>query len=129
MKRLILYGLTVICTVLLFTGMCCAYEILIDVSPGILNLQSNGSVDTVHTNLDYDAVEVSSVFLNNVPLSFCKSDDLGYFVAKFDMDNIKGLPLAVGEYNTLLFVGVTDDGLAFSGSQDIKVINVMAKGR
>jgi len=103
-----------------------AYEILIDVSPNVLNLQSKGTVVTVHTNIDYDLVMASSVFLNNVPISFYKSDDRGYFVAKFDMDDIKGLPLIIGEFNTLLLIGMTEDGLAFTGSQEIKVIDIIS---
>lgn len=102
-----------------------AYEILIDVSPSVLNLQSKGTVVTVHTNIDYDLVTVTSVFLNKVPVSFYKSDDRGYFVAKFDMNEIKKLPLAIGEYNTLLLIGKTEEGLTFSGSQNIKVVDVI----
>jgi len=39
-----------------------AYEILIDISPNVLNLQSKGTVVTVHTNVDYNMVIASSVF-------------------------------------------------------------------
>ena len=104
-----------------------AYEIMIDVSPNVLNLQSSGTVVTVHTNVDYNTVIASSVFLNGVPISFYKSDDRGYFVAKFVMDEVKNLPLIIGELNTLLLLGATDDGLSFTGTQDIKVISVMPK--
>jgi hypothetical protein len=106
-----------------------AYEILIDVSPNVLNLQSRGTVVTVHTNVDYNMVIASSVFLNGIPIDFYKSDDRGYFVAKFVMDDVKNLPLDIGEMNTLLLLGATDDGLSFTGTQDIKVIDVMPKGR
>ena len=78
---------------------------MIDVSPNVLNLQSSGTVVTIHTNVDYNTVIASSVFLNGIPISTYKSDDRGYFVAKFVMDEVKDLPLAVGEYNTLLLIG------------------------
>ncbi len=131
MKKNIFTGLIILGAMLLTINITDsnAYEILIDVSPNVLNMQSKGSVVTVHTNVDYDTVIVSSVFLNNVPISYCKADDLGYFVAKFDMNDIKDLELTNGEYNTLCFVGVTDDGLAFTGSQDFKVIDVISKGQ
>lgn len=129
MKKRILSGLITLCVMLATAGTSSAYEILIDVSPNILNLQSKGTVVTVHTNVDYNLVIASSVFLNGVPISFYKSDDRGYFVAKFVMDEVKDLPLAIGELNTLLLLGATDDGLSFRGTQDIKVIDITPKGR
>ena len=127
MKKNILTGLIILCTLLMAVSTSNAYEILIDVSPNVLNLQSNGTVVTVHTNVDYNMVIASSLFLNGVPISFYKSDDRGYFVAKFVMDDVKDLPLIIGELNTLLLLGATDDGLSFTGTQDIKVISVMPK--
>ena len=127
MKKSILSGLIILCAMLVAVSTSNAYEIMIDVSPNVLNLQSNGTVVTVHTNVDYNTVIASSVFLNGVPISFYKSDDRGYFVAKFVMDDVKDLPLIIGELNTLLLLGATDDGLSFTGTQDIKVISVMPK--
>ena len=129
MKKSILSGLFILCAMLVAVNTSNAYEILIDVSPNVLNLQSSGTVVTVHTNVAYNTVVASTVFLNNVPIFFYKSDDRGYFVAKFVMDDVKDLTFDLGELNTLLFVGVTDDGLAFTGTQDIKVIDVMPRGQ
>ncbi|MBC2714373.1 MAG: hypothetical protein HF978_03605 [Desulfobacteraceae bacterium] len=129
MKKSILFGLIILCAMLVAVSTSNAYEILIDVSPNVLNLQSSGTVVTVHTNVDYNTVIASSVFLNGVPIYFYKSDDRGYFVAKFVMDDVKDLPLIIGELNTLLLVGVTDDGLAFTGTQDIKVISIIPRGQ
>jgi len=50
-------------------------------------------------------------------------------VAKFVMDDVKDLPLAIGKLNTLLLLGATDDGLSFTGTQDIKVIDITPKKR
>jgi hypothetical protein len=129
MKRNIFKGLVILGIIIMAAGAANAYEILIDVSPNVLNLQSRGTVVTVHTNVDYNMVIASSVFLNGIPIDFYKSDDRGYFVAKFVMDDVKNLPLDIGEMNTLLLLGATDDGLSFTGTQDIKVIDVMPKGR
>ena len=106
-----------------------AFEILIDVSPNVLNLQSMGELVTVHTNIGFGDVNVSSIYLNNVLIASWKADNQGYFVAKFKMEDIKNLPLIIGGYNTLMMVGVTKGGLAFSGQQDIKVINVIPTGK
>ena len=129
MKKNLLTGLIILCAMLMVAGAANAYEIMIDVSPNVLNLQSSGTVVTVHTNVNYNAVVVSSVFLNGIPISTWKSDDRGYFVAKFVMQDVKDLPLVVGGLNTLTLLGATDDGLSFIGSQDIKVINVIPQGR
>jgi hypothetical protein len=77
----------------------------------------------------YDTVVASSVFLNNVAVAFTKVDNLRFFVAKFTMADIKDLPLIIGADNTLLLIGMTDDGLTFSGRADIKIINIVPTGR
>ena len=129
MKKNLITGLMILCAMLMAAGTANAYEIMIDVSPNVLNLQSSGTVVTVHTNVDYNVVAATTVYLNDIPISTWKSDDRGYFVAKFVMQDVKDLPLVVGGLNTLTLVGYTDDGLSFIGSQDIKVINVLPRGR
>ena len=109
---------------------CYGFDIEIDVSPNVLNIQSSGTVVTVHTDIAYGAVEGASVFLNNVAIYYSKSDNRGYFVAKFVMDDIKTLDvLIIGDYNTLTLTGYTDDREAFIGTQDIKVIDVVPQGK
>ena len=106
--------------------LCFGEEIIIDVAPNVLNIQSQGEVVTVHTDIDYWDVDVSAVFLNGVLISSWKADNRGNFVAKFLMEDIKTLDgLVIGGYNTLQLVGATKDGEAFSGAQDIKVIDVI----
>ncbi len=78
----------------------------------------------VQTNIAFNLVAGSTVSLNGIEISWWKSDDRGYFVAKFLMSDVKGLEgLIIGGYNTLTLDGVTKDGVSFTGSQDIKVIN------
>ena len=66
-------------------------DIIIDVTPNTLNLQSEGELVTVHTNLAYEEVEGASVELNGVPIAFWKADNRGFFVAKFPMDLMKDI--------------------------------------
>ena len=106
-----------------FVTECSAFDIVIDVAPNVLNLQNNGQVVTVHTDISYGLVQASTVYLNNVAIDSWKSDLQGNFVAKFVMDEIKDLPLDIDEYNTLTLVGLTTNNETFSGSQDILVIN------
>lgn len=106
-----------------------AFEITIDVSPNILNIQSQGEVVTVHTDIAYGEVDVSSIYLNGVLIHSWKADDRGNFVAKFIMNDIKNLPLNINDYNTLTIVGLTIGKVSFWGSQDILVINNVPQKR
>ena len=103
--------------------------IVIQVSPNVLNLQNNGTVVTIHTDIAYSEVAGSTVSLNDVIISSYKSDNRGFFVAKFLMDDIKDLPLDIDALNTLRLEGLTKTGDLFVGSQEILVINVIPKGK
>jgi hypothetical protein len=110
--------------------LCFAEEIIIDidVAPNVLNIQREGKVVTVHTDIYYSVVDVYSVFLNGVAISSWKADNRGNFVAKFWMGEIKsldGLTIGGDGYNTLILAGVTIDKDTFLGEQDIKVIDVI----
>ena len=101
------------------------YGITIEVAPRTLNIDSDGQVVTVHTDIAYWYVEVSTVYLNGVSINSWKADNRGNFVAKFLMEEIKTLDgLIIGDYNTLMLVGVDGDGVPFVGSQEIMVIEV-----
>ena len=101
-----------------------AEEITIEIAPSTLNIQSNGKVVTVHTDIAYSDVEVFSVFLEGVHINSSKADDRGYFVAKFLIDEIKGIPgLNIGDYNLLQFVAATTSGVPVLGEAYVMVIN------
>ena len=100
-----------------------AIEITIRVAPNVLNLQNQGEVVTVHTDLPYSSVAGTSVTLNGVAIDWWKADNQGQFVAKFVMSAIKSLPLKVGEYNTLRIEGTRTDATAFWGSASVLVID------
>lgn len=103
--------------------------IQIDVAPNVLNIQSEGAIVTVHTDIAYSAVDGASVYLNGVAIQWWKADARGNFVAKFVMDEIKTLDgLIIDGYNVLVLNGYTTDGDTFIGEQEIKVIDIIPKG-
>ena len=129
MKKASLYVACVVALSVVFVAQCLAYEINIVVSPKVLNINSNGEVVTVHTDIGYSQVEGSTVSLNDVEIKSWKADDRGYFVAKFLMDEIKDLPLNIDEYNTLKLEGYTVDDEYFWGETEIKVVDNKPKDK
>jgi hypothetical protein len=122
--------MTLALAVLQMPAQCHALDIAIDVSPNVLNIQSQSTIVTVHTDIDYNLVVGASVLLNGVAIDWWKSDDRGNFVAKFVSDEVKTLDgLIMGDYNTLVLIGETIDGVAFEGTQDIMVINNVPAGK
>lgn len=107
---------------LLASAQAYGFEIVIDLAPNVLNLGSEGEFVTVHTNIVYQDVDTLTVYLNGIPIRSWKSDDRGFFVAKFLMSDIDDLPLVIDDYNTLRLEGITIDGDSFEGEQDILVI-------
>jgi hypothetical protein len=108
---------------------CYGEDITIDVAPNTLNLQSEGKVVTVHTDIPYWVVDVSSVYINRIAIASWKADNRGNFVAKFSMDEVKSLDgLIIDGYNTLQLVGLTTDGEPFWGEVDILVIDEGSSG-
>ena len=107
-----------------------SFESTIRVAPNVLNIQSEGTVVTIHTDISFYAVDVSTVELNGLEISSWKADNQGNFVAKFLMDEVKALEdLNIGGYNTLTVEGYTYNGEYFVGVKDIIVIDVTAQGR
>ena len=124
----------------LATTQCYAFDIEIDVSPNVLNIESNSTILTVHTDIAYSLVVGASVFLNlnreflyilnGVAIDWWKADDRGNFVAKFVSDEVKTLDgLTMGDYNTLTLTGYTTGDEAFIGTQDIMVIDNIPAGK
>ena len=101
-----------------------ACDLTIRIAPETLNLGSSGTVVTVHTDVRYSDMDVHSVYLGGVYIASWKADNLGYFVAKFLMDDIKTIPgLILNDYNTFLFVGTTVGGDPVCGEADVMVID------
>jgi len=129
-------GLVAFCCFVLFMAFsqvpCHAFDITIQVSPGTLNIQSQSTVVTVHTNIAFSSVVGGTVSLNGVEISWWKADNQGNFVAKFESSEVKALAdsgdLQVPGENTLTLEGTTKDGATFTGSQVITVIDVVPAG-
>jgi hypothetical protein len=108
---------------------CWAGEITVEIAPATLNLKSNGTVVTVHTDIAYGLVDVATVYLQGVAINSWKADDRGYFVAKFLMDEIKTVDgLVIDGYNTLQFVALTIDDEGIWGQSDVMVIDAGTGG-
>jgi len=109
-----------------------AFEIGLDVAPNTLNIQSESQVVTAHTTIKYVSVDHDNVYLNGIKISSWKADNRGYFVAKFLMSEVKALAdtgsLVVPGENTLLLVGYTTEGVEFTGSRMITVIDIVPVG-
>ena len=104
-----------------------ADEVTIVVSPNVVNLDSVGTWVTVHAEISYYDVEEFTVSLDGIPVVYIKSDARGELVAKFNLDDVKGLLnnddiLSKGEVD-LTLDGITSDGHEkFTGTDTIKVI-------
>lgn len=104
-------------------------EIEIRVAPNVLNIENQGEVVTIHTDIAYSLVAFETVTLNGIEIHSWKADDRGNFVAKFLMEAVKSLPnLVIDDYNTLTLTGETTGGEIFTGSKEIMVIQVVAVG-
>jgi hypothetical protein len=105
-----------------------AFDITIQVAPSTLNIESLGQVVTVHTSIGYSSVVGGSVSLNGIDIEWWKADNQGNFAAKFLMSEIKALAVArileVPGENKLTLVGMTTEGVTFTGTQTITIINV-----
>jgi len=132
MKKIRLISTGLVFFILLFLGFnASSQEITIQVSPNVLNLNNAGEWVTIHTDIDYDSVAKASVTLNEVPISWSKSDNQGNFVAKFVIGDIKDLfrnETLPGVF-TLTLEGMTLDENTFIGAQEIKVVNIIPSGK
>ncbi len=119
---LVALGLATILLALPTVGTACDNEIRI--APETLNLSSDGTVVTVHTDVPYSSVDVYAVYLGGVAINSWKADNRGYFVAKFLMDDIKSIDgLILNDYNTFQLVALTISGEPICGEAEIMVID------
>lgn len=115
-------GLTIMLAALPSDAQACDNEIRI--SPETLNLGNSATVVTVHTDVSYSNVDVYSVYLGGVAISTWKADDRGYFVAKFQMDDIKAIDgLVLNDYNTFQLVAMTLGGDPICGEAEVMIID------
>ena len=129
-SRNTLFVLAVATTLFVIPAIASACDNEIRIAPRTLNLRSGGTVVTVHTDVPYSHVDVYTVYLAGVAISTWKADDRGYFVAKFQMDDIKRIDgLILNDFNTFQFVAETVDGVAICGEADVKIIDRGSRAR
>ena len=127
MKRVLVSIAAVVALFVFASNPLAAEGIEITVAPNVINIASASTVVTVHTDISYWVVDGASVTLNGVAIDWSKSDNRGYFVAKFEAGEVKGI-VTPGTTATLTLTGYTTDGVVFSGSDDVDVIEVKKKG-
>ena len=110
------------------TGTASAEEIGIQVSPSTINLSYQGTVVTVHAEIPYYGVVTASLELNGVEVWWTKADARGDLVAKFDVDDVKGI-VSGGTADLKLEgeVATTKGIVPFFGEDTVKVINQSGK--
>lgn len=97
-------------------GTCYGFEIGVDVSPNIVNIESRGDAHRVRvfTNMAYSNVALSSVYINDELIASWKTrDSWGNLIVKFYLDELDRLVendlLVIDGENTLRVVGMTND--------------------
>lgn len=130
-RKSVNFSVIILMMIMVVPAMLISQDIVeIQVSPNVLNLQNNGIVVTIHTDIPFSQVSASTVSLNGLEIDSWKADNQGFFVAKFNMDEVKELEsLEIGDYNTLTLEGFKISGTTFIGSSEILVINNIPKGK
>jgi len=106
-----------------------AFDISVNISPHIINLESSDHTFGVHTTVPYSVVNINEVVLlcpNDYALypTVCFADSLGNLVAKFNISDLEaGCELVIDDYNTLVLEGETKiDPELFSGAGEVLII-------
>ena len=117
-------------SLMLLPTQCLANDFEIEIAPKVINLQCGGNDFSVHTNIDCGDVD-GEVCLNiedNQDCTSCceicsdrsKCDSRGYFVGKFEVEDVvERLCLEVGSYRLVL--SGTIDGEPFSAPQECEM--------
>jgi hypothetical protein len=90
------------------------------ISPRTIVLSSPCDTITVHSNIPYGDVDVTTVAINDAPVLATFADDCGDLVAKIGVDDLAD-SLAPGEVITLTLSGTLVDGTEFSVANTITV--------
>lgn len=94
-------------------------EIGIVISPATLVLDSAGTCVTVHAEIGYYAVDLTSLRLEGLSATSTKPDDRGELVVKLRRDDVENIVTAPEA--TLTLTGVTKSGVSFFGTDTIAV--------
>ena len=106
-----------------------AYDISINISPNIINLESSNHTFGIHTSIPYSDVNIEEVVLicpddSELYPTVCYADSLGNLVAKFNTSDLEtDCDLVIDDYNTLVLEGETKiDPEFFSGAGEVLII-------
>ena len=102
----------------------------IKVSPNVVNIESESSWVTVHTDISYSSFisDQATITLDGIEVAWTKSDLQGDLVAKFDALEVKDyLKTKVGQEVELVFYYDLGDGDVRTGSSILKVIDVAGR--
>lgn len=79
---------------------------------------------TVHAEIPFSAVDTTeSVELNGIAATAVFADDCGDLVAKFKWEDVMGLiPTPAPATMTLALTGTRTDGIEFTGSETVRVL-------
>lgn len=91
----------------------------ITISPKTLFLGSEDTIVTVHSNIPYASVNTTTLFLDDIPATFSKSDACGDLVVKFGRADVKGI--VEPGIATLTLSGDLKVGTPFEASDSITV--------
>ncbi len=95
------------------------FNIVIAPQALLLSADQSGTV-TVHTNIAYGAVDLATIKLDDIPVSWTKRDSLGHLVAKFSEDAVKA---AVVPPEATLTLSLDDkDGVYYSDADTVRVM-------
>jgi len=120
---------TIALSVFFTPGKSQAYDISINISPNIINLESSDHTFGIHTSIPYSDVNIEEVVLicpddSELYPTVCYADSLGNLVAKFNTSDLEtDCDLVIDDYNTLVLEGETKiDPEFFSGAGEVLII-------
>ncbi len=96
-------------------------DIMCSPSVVVMDAVAAGDCMTVHTDIAFSEVDrTAPVELNGIPAYLLKADNRGFLVAKFRLTAVRAILEA--PTTALTIQGTTLSGLAFSGSDTVRVI-------
>ncbi|MFC1977621.1 hypothetical protein ACFLWS_05085 [Chloroflexota bacterium] len=97
----------------------------VEVSPHVLNIESNGGSISIHTDIGYVAPEDTTVKVNGEEIERISTilDNRGNLVVKCDIDEVKGIVIP-DELAVFVLTCNYNDGV-YTGSDSVPVICVI----
>ncbi|HUT34391.1 MAG TPA: hypothetical protein VNE39_12975 [Planctomycetota bacterium] len=97
-----------------------ADAVVIAVSPSTISLGSKGGVVSVHADIPFSVVDCTTLDLSGLPAQSAFADDRGDLVVKVSLERVKAIIAPPSA--TLTLTGATKDGVPFTGTDTIRVV-------